>query len=353
MGENMKILIASSIDPEAIQKLSAEHDVVCAFNASEEVLKARIVDREVLILRSGVQITAEVMACAPELKLLLRAGSGFDNIDMSYVREHGIRMIRIPGPGARAVAEMTFALMLSVARNVLEADRLLRQGRWAKREMTGFSLNGKVLGIIGAGNIGSRVGQMGVAWGMDVIGCVECPSLAVAADLQKDGIRLMSCDEVLARADFLCLHVPLSKSTHHLISTRALARMKRGAFLINLARGGVVDEAALYQALVQGHLRGAALDVHEREGDGKISPLAQLPNVVLTPHIGANTFDAQREIGEIVIEMLNHFIAEQTTGINYIAGDRERFFREGRCGLPMEAAHDSPAPRAVVQAAEA
>lgn len=308
----MNILIASSIDSETIEALSAQHNVFCAFNASEEVLKSRIKDCGILICRSGVQITGEVMACAPNLKLLIRAGSGLDNIDMDYVRSHDIRMIRIPGPGARAVAEMTFALMLAVARNVLEADRLLRQGHWAKREMTGYSLNGKILGIIGAGNIGSRVGQMGAAWDMEVIGCVEYPSPAVAADLREDGIRLVDCNEVLARSDFLCLHVPLHASTRHLINAEVLARMKHGAFLINLARGGVVDEVALHKALAEGHLRGAALDVHEREGDGKLSPLAALPNVILTPHIGANTFDAQRQIGEIVIEAIDQFMAEPT-----------------------------------------
>ena len=329
----VKILIASSIDPDAIKILSERHDVACAFNASEEVLKSLIVDREVLILRSGVQITSSVMACAPNLKLLLRAGSGVDNIDLDYVRHHGIRMIRIPGPGARAVAEMTFALMLGVARHVLEADRLLRHGRWAKREMTGYLLKGKVLGIIGAGNIGSRVGQLGAAWGMEVIGCIEHPSGSAATNLGADGIRLVDYEQVLMRADFLCLHVPLQASTRHLINAEALARMKRGAFLINLARGGVVDEMALYKALVEDHLRGAALDVHEHEGEGKMSPLAALPNVILTPHIGANTFDSQHQIGQIVIEMIDGFVAELETGVTQTFVGRERLFREGKCGL--------------------
>lgn len=330
----MKILIASSIDPDAIKVLSKRHDVACAFNASEEVLKSLIVDREVLILRSGVQITGSVMTCAPNLKLLLRAGSGVDNIDLDYVHRHGIRLIRIPGPGARAVAEMTFALMLAVARNVLEADRLLRQGRWAKREMTGYLLKDKVLGIIGAGNIGSRVGQMGAAWGMEVIGCVEHPSGFAATNLEDDGIRLVGYNQVLVQADFLCLHVPLQASTRHLINAEAFARMKRGAFLINLARGGVVDETALYKALVEGHLHGAALDVHEQEGEGKVSPLAGLSNVILTPHIGANTFDSQHQIGEIVIEMIDGFVAELEIGATQALIGRERLFKEGKCGLP-------------------
>lgn len=307
----MKILIASSIDPQAIAKLKELHDVVCAFNAKDEDLKSLIADREVLIFRSGVQITAEVMENARELKLILRAGSGIDNIDVEYVKRKGLRLIRIPGPGAKAVAEMSFALMLALARNVLEADLLTRQGHWAKHQMTGYLLTGKTLGIVGAGNIGTRVGRLGAAWGMEVIGCVEHPSSEAAAKLWENGIQLANMDEVLANSDFVSLHVPLKVSTRHLIDAQALAKMKAGAFLINLARGGVVDEAALYDVLNSGHLRGAALDVHANEGNGKISPLAGFKNVILTPHIGAGTFDSQREIGEIVLETIESYQAAE------------------------------------------
>ena len=302
----MKILIASSIDTDAIDQLREKHDVICAFNAGEAELKSHIADREILIFRSGVRITAEVLAAASHLKLLIRAGSGLDNLDVAYVRRHGLRLVRIPEPGAQAVAELTYGLMLALARQILVADQLLRQGRWAKHDLTGYLLTRKTLGIIGAGNIGSRVGQMGAAWGMDVIGCVEHPSPTVAASLQQKGIRLTACDEVVAEADFLSIHVPLKESTRNLIDGPLLARMKPGAFLTNLARGGVVDEKALYQALTRDNgLAGAALDVHSEEGEGKISPLADLPNVVLTPHIGAMTIDSQREIGQRIIEIIN------------------------------------------------
>lgn len=305
----MKILVATKIHSETLAKLRAQHDVVCAFNGSKEVLQEKIVDREALIFRSGVQITAEVMACAPDLRLLVRGGSGMDNIDLDYVHERGLHLVRVPGPGAKAVAEMTFGLMLALARNILPADRLLREGHWTKHEMTGYQLRGKTLGIIGAGNIGACTGELGVAWDMNVIGCVECPTTAAAERLAAKGIRLVECDEVLANADFVSLHVPLKASTYRLIDRRALALMKPGAYLINMARGGVVDEAALYEALVEERLRGAALDVHEEEGEGKISPLAGLPNVVLTPHIGAGTYDSQSEIGEIIMETITTFAA--------------------------------------------
>lgn len=309
----MKILFASSIFPGAIEKIKEEHEVICAFNAKEEELKKQIKDCEVLVFRSGVQISAEVMECAPTLKLLIRAGSGIDNVDVDYVRRKGLRLVRIPGPGAKAVAEMSFALLLALARNVLEADRLTRQGIWAKHELTGFMLTGKTLGIIGAGNIGSRVGQLGAAWGLEVIGCVEFPNPAVASKLWEKGIRLTDIDEVLAKADFVSIHVPLKDSSRNLINAEAFAKMKPGAFLVNLARGGVVDESALHKALKEGRLRGAALDVHASEGNGTISPLAEFKNVILTPHIGAGTFDSQKEIGDIVIETLNSYVLEQAS----------------------------------------
>jgi D-3-phosphoglycerate dehydrogenase len=306
----MRILIASSISANAIEKLRQRHDVVCAFNAKEAALESLIRDREVLIFRSGVRITADVMDSAPELKLLVRAGSGTDNVDLEHAAERRISFHRIAEPGAQAVAEMSFALMLGLARDLLRADRCTRQGRWLKEELIGFSLKGKVLGIVGAGNIGTRVGELGAAWGMLPLGCVEHPSPVVAAELRKRKIRLTTFEKVLTQADFLSIHVPLSDSTRNLIDAKALSQMKVGAFLINLARGGVVDEKALYEALTIGlRLRGAALDVHEQEGEGKISPLAELPSVILTPHIGAMTRDAQEEIGRQVNAIVDSFSA--------------------------------------------
>ena len=297
----MKILIASSIDKDAINELSQEHDVICAFGAPEAELKRLIVDREVLIFRSGVQITADVMSAAPNLRLILRAGSGYDNIDLDHVLHRPIRFIRIPGPGARAVAEMSFALMLALSRNLFVADNQWRQGHWVKNKIKGQLLAGKVLGIVGAGNIGRRTGAMGVAWGMDVLGCVELPRPETYAGLRERGIHPASLEEVLAQSDFVSVHVPLQPSTRDMIGAKELAMMKPGAILINLARGGVVNEEALYEALTSGHLAGAGLDVHEHEGEGKISRFADMDNVILTPHIGASTVDSQRQIGQIMV----------------------------------------------------
>lgn len=302
----MRILVASPIDPSAIEKLRRQHDTICEYDATTEMLKELIRDRDLLIFRSGVQITAEVMKSAPDLKYLIRAGSGLDNLDVEYVRRRGLQLTRIPTPSAQAVAEMAFAFMLAMSRRLFEADRSMREGRWAKYELYGTLVSGKVLGIVGAGNTGSRLGEVGATWGMEVLGCVEHPSPERATALAEKGIRLTDFDEVISRADYVSVHIPFKDSTHHLFNADVLSRMKPGSFLINLGRGGVVDEQALYRALTEGGtVRGAALDVHEVEHAGQTSPLADLSNVILTPHIGATVVDTQREIGRRVFEIVD------------------------------------------------
>src|SRR5512141_540634 len=213
----MKILVASKIHSASIERLTENHKVVCAFGADKETLKSAIQGCDILIFRSGVDISAEVMAAAPSLKLLIRAGSGVDNLDMDYVNERGLQLTRIPGPGAKAVAELTFALLLALARNLVEADRLTRQGHWAKHELTGYLLTGKVLGVLGAGNIGSLVGRMGAAWGMKVLGCVEHASSERAKEYESMGIELTTCERLMAESDFISVHVPLKASTRNFI----------------------------------------------------------------------------------------------------------------------------------------
>ena len=303
----MRILLASPIHADAESELRSRHDVVIRIGAPEPELAAAAQDRQAIVFRSGVSVGRSVLQ-APDLRLLVRAGAGLDNLDLETVRQRGIELHRVPGPGAQAVAEMTFALLLALARNVVVADRLLRQGRWAKSELQGHGLKSKTLGVIGLGSIGTRVAELGQAWGMSVVGCVENWTPERAQQFAARDIQLMrSCAEVMEVADFVTLHVPLSSTTRHLIGSDQLRRVKPGAFLVNIARGGVVDESALLEALKRGQLAGAGLDVHEREGEGKVSPLAELPNVVLTPHIGAGTVDAQREIGEQVVRIIDSF----------------------------------------------
>jgi phosphoglycerate dehydrogenase-like enzyme len=327
----VKILLASRIDPGAESRLRSVHEVSCAYGAAEPALCEAIGDREVLVFRSGVEITARVIEAAPGLRLVVRAGSGLDNVDLGAIERRGIRFERIAGPGAQAVAEMAFALMLALARRLLPADRGLRQGRFAKAELTGQLLHEKTLGVVGAGQIGSRVGQMGAAWGMRVLGCTERGEAASAERLLALGIRPASFEEVLRRSDFVSVHVPLQASTRRLLDAAALGRMKRGAFLVNLARGGVVDEGALRHALESGQLAGAGLDVHEREGEGAISPLAGLEQVVLTPHLGASTHDSQRRIGELIVGAIESFggAAAEGLGEGLLEADAVR----RRCGM--------------------
>jgi phosphoglycerate dehydrogenase-like enzyme len=301
----MKLLVVSKIDPDALATLQSTHDVVVAINPDDDTLVSLIADREVLIFRSGVEITRRALEAGNELKLLLRAGSGLDNIDLAYIEQRGIGLQRVPGPGAQSVAELTFALMLAVARNVVTADASMRAGRWLKSDLVGHMLAGKTLGVVGLGNIGSKVAAMGSAWGMSAIGCVERPSTGRATTFAGHGVELVDCDEVIARADFLTLHVPLKPTNVGLIGDAALRRMKPTAFLVNIARGGVVDEDALLRALREGRIAGAALDVHTTERDGHRTPLADLPNVVLTPHLGASTVDSQREIGREIVRILS------------------------------------------------
>jgi phosphoglycerate dehydrogenase-like enzyme len=235
------------------------------------------------------------------------------------VRGRGITLERIPGPGAQAVAELTFGLMLCLARGILRGDRNLRDGHWIKSELIGYNLTGKTLGVVGMGSIGSRVATLGAAWGMRPVGCVEHYSADRAQRVAEHGFELADLATVLEQADFLTIHVPLNDTTRGMIGRPELARMKHGSFLVNAARGGVVDELALLEALVDGtRLKGAALDVHQNEGEGKVSPLVSLSNVVLTPHIGAGTVDAQREIGREVVRL----IESHETG-----GEEERMVR--------------------------
>jgi phosphoglycerate dehydrogenase-like enzyme len=303
----MKILLLDAIDAEAIEDLGGRYDVTCAFGLAEPSTSLLMHEPEVLVFRSGVRLSPDVLREAVPLRLLVRAGSGIDNVDIDEVRRRGIRFVRIPGPGAQAVAEMTFALLLDLARRVSLADRLVRQGRWPKSELAGSFTLGKTLGVVGLGNIGTRVAEIGVRWGMRVIGCVEHASPQRADGFADRGVTLLSLDEVVRQADFLTIHVPLKDSTRYLIDDKLLTRVKAGAYLINIARGGIVEEEALSSRLDSGRLAGVALDVHETEGEGVVPGLASHQNVVLTPHIGAMASEAQRAIGRRVGTLIDAF----------------------------------------------
>lgn len=301
----MKVLIASSIDKEAIEAMSVEHDPIIHIGVDEDSLCEEIVGCQALVFRSGVQITRRVIEAGQDLQIVIRAGSGLDNIDLDAVRERGIRFVSVPGPGAKAVAELSFAMMLALARRLFWADSQWRAGHWVKPQASGRLLTGSVLGVVGAGNIGTRVGRLGDAWGMEVLGCIEFPTPEASDRLKSHGITLTDFESVMSKSDFISVHVPLQESTRGLIGPEAIALMKPDAILVNMARGGVADEAALRVGLLEGRIAAVGLDVHEVEGEGNRSPLADLDNVILTPHIGSNALDSQRQIGEIVLSFLD------------------------------------------------
>lgn len=303
----MKILLLSPIDAEAAAELGKEHELLSAIDSDQRSLPALVRHSEVLVFRSGVTLSQQVIREAHDIRLMVRAGSGVDNVDLDEVRRRRIRFVRIPGPGAQAVAEMTFALLLDVARRVSLADRLVRRGRWPKPQLGGALTQGKTLGVVGLGNIGTRVARLGVRWSMKVIGCVEHPSPERAEPFAHQRIALLGLDEVASEADFLTIHVPLKPSTRYLIDRNVLSLMKTGAYLINIARGGIVEESALSAHLGSGRLSGAALDVHEKEGEGVVPELARHDNVVLTPHIGAMAAETQHAIGQRVVKLIHGF----------------------------------------------
>jgi len=315
----VKILILSKICKQAQQQLARKHQTVCAIDMSREQLLDMVDENDVLVFRSGVAIDRELLERATSLRLIIRAGSGLDNLDLEYAAQRNILIRRIPEPAARAVAEMALGLMLCLSRKILAADRACRQGQWIKNDIEGRLLQGKTLGVVGVGSIGLTVGHLGNLLGMRVIGCVENPCSERAALIMERGIKMVSLPEVLAEADFLSLHVPLKDTTRDLIDRGAFAVMKQGGCLVDLSRGGVVNEEALFDALTRaGGLAGAAIDVHRSEGAGFQSPFKALPNVILTPHIGSQTMDTQVEIGKRVVEMIDEFAREAPASGNWI-----------------------------------
>jgi len=257
---------------------------------------------DALVVRSRTAVSREVLtAASPRLRVVGRAGVGFDNIDLGAARELGVIVVNAPGAVTTAVAELTLALMLSLARRVHQAHASLQRGEWRKAELHGVQLQGKTLGVIGVGRVGSAVAGMASALGMRVLGC---DAYLTEAALRGRGVEPVNLEALLAQSDFISLHVPLDDHTRVMIDATLLARVKPGAFLINTARGGVVDETALLQALESGRLAGAALDVFGREPPGQ-DPLLLHPAVVATPHIGAQTAEAQQQTAlDIASEVL-------------------------------------------------
>jgi D-3-phosphoglycerate dehydrogenase len=268
-------------------------EVVLVKDSSSPEFASELKTAAGLIVRSATRVDAAMLEGAPDLRVVGRAGVGVDNIDVAAASERGVAVMNSPGGNTISAAELTMALMLAVARRVTEADRSIREGRWERSTLQGVELRGKTLGVIGAGRIGWEVAERCRAFGMRVI--VYDPYLALERVDELHPL-LVSLDRLIETSDIITLHVPLNAETRGMIGTEALSRMKKGAFVINVSRGGVVDEDALGRALTEGWIAGAGLDVYEHEPLSPDSPLLQAPNLVLTPHLGASTKEAQIQV---------------------------------------------------------
>jgi len=290
----MKVLVNDAIAPQGVQKLKDAGFEVVVDHLEPEDLKAQIKDYDALIVRSATKVRREIIEAAENLKVIGRAGVGLDNVDREAAKERGIAVYNTPAATSISVAELALGMMLSAARHIAQGTVSLKQGRWDKKKFKGIELYGKTLGIIGMGRIGSELAKRAQAMGMSVFFFD-----AVVSESEFGTYKEM--DDVLAEADFLSLHLPHNDSTHYLINTDAFAKMKDGAILVNAARGGVVDEEALYEALKSGKLRAAAIDVYETEPVTE-HKLFSLDNVVLTPHVGAQAAEGQQRAGVQVAE---------------------------------------------------
>ena len=296
----MKILVTDVIAEEAMELLKKNHEVTFKDITGEELAR-EIAPYHALMVRSGTKVTAEAINNAENLIVIGRAGIGVDNIDVKAATRNGIKVVNSPTGATISVAELTIGHMISLARRLPKADRTTRAGEWAKKKLKGVELNGKILGLIGCGNIGRVVAKYARALNMSVIGYDPYIS---KEKLEEEGIeKVESVGEVMERADFISIHVPHTPETHHLINGEMLSKMKTSAYIINCARGGVVDEKALYNALKENKIAGAALDVYEEE-PAKNNPLFELDNAVFTPHIGASTKEGQIRAGTICAEQI-------------------------------------------------
>ncbi|MGA3212781.1 MAG: phosphoglycerate dehydrogenase, partial [Terriglobales bacterium] len=303
----MKIVVAEKIAAPAVALLRAHAGwaVVLPEDIGDGLMR-HLQDADALIVRSAVEVNDALLAGAEKLRVIGRAGVGVDNVDLDAATRKGIAVMNTPGANAVAVTEHTLGMMIALARHLPRADRLMRAGKWEKKSLQGAELSGKTLGIIGLGRIGTEVARRAQAFKMTVVAFDPYVSPMVCEDL---GVRLASLNEVLAEADYLTLHLGLSPETAGIINTGSIVRMKRGVRLVNCARGELVDEAALADALKSGHVAGAALDVFQHEPPHG-SPLTALENVISTPHIAGSTYEAQEAVGVQIAQQVIEYLTK-------------------------------------------
>jgi len=302
MSLNQSVLICDQVNP-ILKEILEKNGLKVTYDPeiTPEQIAEKIGTFEVVVVRSRTKLSRELIEKADKCQILARVGVGLDNIDQDAAKEKNIRVINAVEGAVTAVAELVIGLMLSMAREIPRADREVRNGNWIKKELMGSELKGKYLGIVGLGNIGKRLGRLAKALNMNIIGYDVIP---IDDEFSKEvGLMKADLDTLLSSADYVSFHVPLLDSTHHMINAEKLKMMKNTARIINTARGGVIDEDALYNSLKEGSIAGAALDVFEVE-PATGNKLTTLPNFVATPHMGAQTKEAQLLAANIIAEKI-------------------------------------------------
>ena len=291
----MKVIICDPTDPEALKTIEqAGIQVVDRSDITPEELLEEIPLYDCMVVRSRTKVRKDVIDRAENLKAVVRAGVGLDNIDVEYARQKGIEVLNTPSASTQSVAELTVGYLLALARNIPQMTISMKEGKWEKKSFKGIEVSGKTLGLIGSGRIGQAVAQRAIALGMTVI--AFDPYIQELPDVQ-----LVDFDGLLERSDFISLHVPHNDETHHILDAAAFAKMKDGVRIVNCGRGGTIDEDALVQALKDGKVAGAALDVFEQEPP-EGTKLFTLEGVIGSPHVGAGTFEAKERVGQVAAQ---------------------------------------------------
>jgi len=305
MPDTIKVLVADDMSNAAVEIMSKAGLTVDVNTSLPPAQLAEIIGGyHGLAVRSATKVTADILARASSLKIVGRAGVGVDNIDVKAATERKVLVINTPSGNAIAAGELALAFMFALARKIPQATASMKKGEWEKKKFAGIEITGKTLGVVGFGNIGRQVAERAVGLKMKVLAYDPLLAPGTAAPA---GIELVAFDDLVAKSDFVTLHVPLTAQTKGLFGAATLGKMKKGAYLINCARGGIVDETALYEALKGGQLGGAALDVFEKEPCGPL-PLFELDNVLASPHIGASTKEAQEKVAVELAEVFVDFL---------------------------------------------
>lgn len=304
----MKILITDKLTKETVKELREIADVETDFSISQEELLDKIKNFDAIVVRSGTKVTKEVLDASENLKAVVRAGVGLDNINLDYAKEKHVKILNTPGAPTESVAELTIGLILSLARNIPKADCSIKEGEWLKSELRGHELKDKTLGVVGLGRIGTRVAEIGHSLGMDILAHDRKPHAYFIEKVNGEQVQL---DELLKRSDFVTFHVPLTPQTEGMLDSEKLSLMKSDAYLINTARGPIIDKEALRKALKKDRLAGAALDVFWDKKPFESKLMEVEDKIVFTPHLGSTTFEAQDRVGKLVVEKIKELIEKE------------------------------------------